>query len=226
MTVARQLIETGKVTRAFLGVSLDSHFGPAMAAELGLPSPMGTRVLGVTQGSPAEAARLQAGDVILQIDGVRVEDDAHLINLVSLIEVGKTVPLVIFRDGKTLTVSVERGRSQQLRPQPVSRGRGRGSGDLGIWGFRDWEKAPRLRRGGGRRELRAAPPPPSAFRLPPSAFPLPPSASSSRLRCSVQITTPCGSTFALASSHCAQRPTSQPALFSENCLTFWRNGIH
>ena len=105
--VARQLIETGKVTRAFLGVSLDSHFGPAMAAELGLPNPVGARVLSVTKGSPAEAARLQVGDVIVQIDGVRVEDDAHLVNLVSLLEVGKRVPLAIYRDAKVMTVPVD-----------------------------------------------------------------------------------------------------------------------
>jgi serine protease Do len=106
MFVARQLITTGKVTRAFLGVNLDSHFGPAMAAEMGLPARMGTRVLSVTKGSPAEAVKLQTGDVILQIDGVRVEDDGHLINLVSLIEVGKRVPLVIYRNGQTINITV------------------------------------------------------------------------------------------------------------------------
>jgi serine protease Do len=107
MAVGRQLIETGKVTRAFLGVTLDAKFGPAMAAELGLPGVMGARVTAVTKGSPAEVARLQVGDVILQFDGTRVEDDAHLINLVSLIDVGKKLPLVVFRDGKTFTVTVE-----------------------------------------------------------------------------------------------------------------------
>jgi serine protease Do len=118
MFAARQLIETGKVTRAYLGVNLDSRFGPAAAAELGLPNPMGTRVLSVTRGSPAEAARLLPGDVILRIDGVRVEDDAHLVNLVSLIEVGKRVPLVIFRDGKTLTLSVDMGDRSSFERAP------------------------------------------------------------------------------------------------------------
>ncbi len=118
MFVARQLIETGKVTRAFLGVNLDSRFGPAAAAELGLPNPMGTRVLSVTHGSPAEAAHLLPGNVILRINGVRVEDDAHLINLVSLIEVGKRVPLLIFRDGKTLTLSVEVGDRSNFERTP------------------------------------------------------------------------------------------------------------
>ena len=118
INVARQLIDTGKVTRAFLGVSLESRYGPAMAAELGLPNPLGTRVLSVIKGTPAEAAGLQAGDVILQINGERVEDDAHLINLVSLIEVGKRVPLLIFRDGKTQTISVDLGDRGKLDRGP------------------------------------------------------------------------------------------------------------
>jgi serine protease Do len=116
MAVARQLIETGKVVRAFLGVTLDAKFGPALAAEIGLPSPMGARVTAITPGSPADTARLQPGDVVLEIDGTQVEDDAHLINLVSLITVGKSISLRIFRDGKTLPVTVQAGDRSKFGP--------------------------------------------------------------------------------------------------------------
>ena len=95
MIVARQLIDTGKVTRAFLGVSLDAKFGPAMAAELGMPRATGTRVTRHAR-RPAEAAGIRAGDVILKIDGTAIDDDAQLMNLVGLIEVGKKVSLEIF----------------------------------------------------------------------------------------------------------------------------------
>jgi serine protease Do len=107
MFVARQLIESGKVTRAFLGVSLDSKFGAAMAAEVGLPCPMGARIIAISKGSPAEAAHLQVGDVILEVDGTRIEDDGHLVNLVSLMEIGKRIPVLVFRDGKSLTITLE-----------------------------------------------------------------------------------------------------------------------
>jgi len=107
MAVAQQLIDNGKATHAFLGVSLDGKFGPAIAAELGMARAMGTRVMAVTRGGPAEAAGIRAGDVILKLDGTAIDDADHLVNLVGLIEVGKKVSLEIFRDGKTVVVPVE-----------------------------------------------------------------------------------------------------------------------
>jgi serine protease Do len=109
MSVARQLIQTGKVTRGFLGVNLEAKFGPAMAAELGLPRPLGALVTSVTAKSPAEAAGVQAGDVILEFNHTPVEDDAHLVNLVSVTEVGRKAPLLVYRDRKLVTLSVDVG---------------------------------------------------------------------------------------------------------------------
>lgn len=116
MFVGQQLIETGKVTRAFLGVNLNARFGPAMAAELGLPRPMGAHVTSVMPRSPAVAADLQAGDVILEFNHTPVEDDEHLVNLVSMTPVGKTVPLLVFRDRKAFTVMVEVGDRSKFEP--------------------------------------------------------------------------------------------------------------
>jgi serine protease Do len=109
MSVGRQLIETGKVTRAFLGVNLNWRFGPAMATELGLPRPMGAQITSVIPRSPAVAADLRVGDVILEFNHTPIEDDNHLVNLVSLTRVGKTVPVLVFRDRKAFTVMVEVG---------------------------------------------------------------------------------------------------------------------
>ena len=109
MKIAEQLIDTGVVTRAFLGVNLNSKFGPAMAAELGLPRRVGAHISAVTPDSPAEKAQLQVGDVILEFDGAPVEDDAHLVNMVSLTEVGKKVQLLVFRDRRPIRVTVEVG---------------------------------------------------------------------------------------------------------------------
>ncbi len=116
MIVGRQLIEHGKVSRAFLGVNLDADFGPAMAIEVGLPCLVGARITGITKNSPAETAGLKIGDVILEFNHSRVEDDAHLVNLVSLTRVGKKVTLLIFRDRKMVTVEVEVGDRSKFQP--------------------------------------------------------------------------------------------------------------
>jgi serine protease Do len=116
--VARQLIRHGKVVRAFLGVNLDSKFDAQAAAAIGLPRKQGARILSLTPGAPAEAARLEAGDVILRFDGRRVEDDKHLVYLVSLTEVGKEVPLVIFRGGQVLHMTVRVGNYHDFRTAP------------------------------------------------------------------------------------------------------------
>ncbi len=102
MFSARQLVATGKVRRAFLGVSLDLDFGPSEAAALGLPRPFGTRVTRVYDDSPAQAAGIEAGDVILQFDGVTIEDDNHLVNMVRITPVGTEVPLVVYRGQRSV----------------------------------------------------------------------------------------------------------------------------
>jgi serine protease Do len=115
MIIAKQLVERGSVTRAFLGVALNSKFGPAVATSVGLLRPRGTQITKITPGSPAEVAKLQTGDVILEYNGNRVDDDSHLINMVSLTEVGKEVPVVILRDHKVITVKVKVGQAPPAR---------------------------------------------------------------------------------------------------------------
>ncbi len=111
MVIAKQLIERGAVVRAYLGVQLDSKFGPNAAFRLGLPRQAGTRVTAVVPNSPAEIAKLQADDVILEFNGVRIDDDMHLVNLISLTEVGKEVPVIIFRNKQVVNVSVKVAKS-------------------------------------------------------------------------------------------------------------------
>jgi serine protease Do len=116
MVVARQLIEHGIVVRAYLGVSLDSKFKGEEATSSGLTRLEGARVTRITPKSPAETADLQVGDIILQFDGIRIEDDSHLINLVSLTPVNKEVELQFLRDGERQTVKVKVGNRSEIEP--------------------------------------------------------------------------------------------------------------
>ncbi|MGD9126524.1 MAG: trypsin-like peptidase domain-containing protein [Planctomycetia bacterium] len=105
--IARQLIDTGKVSRAYLGVTLDRHFGPAAAAEVGLQVPIGTRVNGITPGTPADKAGLRINDVILKFNGVPIEDDDHLVTLVSLSPVNEEATLLIFRNYEEMQIKTK-----------------------------------------------------------------------------------------------------------------------
>lgn len=117
MHVANQLIETGSVSRAYLGVRLDSRFDAAAAIEMGLPQGRGARVSSITPQSPAEAANLQVNDVILRLGDVVIEDDAHLVNQMSMLAVGQDVPVVFFRGGEVLSVTVRVGNRESFEPE-------------------------------------------------------------------------------------------------------------
>ena len=102
MLVAKQLIDQGSVVRAMLGVQLDSQYDDTYAKQVGLPRRIGARVNRITPDTAAETGGIQIGDIILSFDGVRIENDDHLVNQVKLTPVDKEVSLVVLRDGKTL----------------------------------------------------------------------------------------------------------------------------
>lgn len=104
--VADQLIRYGQIRRGYLGVTLDPDFSSADVLSAGLDSARGAMVKNVRAGSPASAARLQRGDIILRFGDVTIEDDVHLVARVGLAAVGKAVPLVILRDGKRYQTEV------------------------------------------------------------------------------------------------------------------------
>ena len=104
--VADQLIQYGKLRRGYLGVTLDPDFTAADLAATGFPLRSGALVKNVRSGSPAESARLQRGDIIVEFNGSRVENDDHLVAQVGLTPVGKSIPMVIFRGGKRYRTEV------------------------------------------------------------------------------------------------------------------------
>jgi serine protease Do len=115
MTIARQLIDQGRSVRAFLGVLLNNRFSTETALGLGLPRLVGAHVKGITPGSPAEIAGIVSDDVVLKYDGVRIDDDDHLINRVGLTPVGKTVDVVLLRDKKLVTLQVRVGDRSRFK---------------------------------------------------------------------------------------------------------------
>lgn len=112
--VTEQLISSGKVRRAYLGVKLDPDFDLESAKQLGLDRVRGARVVDVYRDTPAARSGLAIDDVILYFGGVEVQDENHLINLVSLTSVNTTVNTIILRKGKRQTLPVTLGDRDEL----------------------------------------------------------------------------------------------------------------
>ena len=104
--VARQLVENGSVSRGYLGVTLDKEFSPRAAGQLGMVRPVGARVVAVTPGAPADTAGIRGDDVILEYDGTPVDDDDHLMSLVSMTPADRTVDVVLFRNRQRVPLRI------------------------------------------------------------------------------------------------------------------------
>ncbi len=112
MDVMRQLVKTGHVQRGVLGVEAQD-VTPQIARALALGETRGAVITRVRPGSPAEAAGLQPGDVIISLDGHAVTGENDLRNIEGLTTTGTTVAVVVLRDGKRRVVDTE------LRPAPI-----------------------------------------------------------------------------------------------------------
>ncbi|MFO1154780.1 MAG: DegQ family serine endoprotease [Rhodospirillales bacterium] len=137
--VIQQLIDHGEVRRGWLGVRIQ-QVNEEIAEALGLSSPTGALVASVIPGGPAEKAKIKDGDVILEFDGKPVDQMRRLPRAVADTEVGKTVPVKIWRAGKEMTLKVEVAalkeedeEKQAAAPQSGEKSKGGESiDDLGV----------------------------------------------------------------------------------------------
>lgn len=107
--VFEQLVLHGRVRRAYLGVELDDDFTQSTAMRLGMDRNRGARIMRVynVQNSPANRAGLRMDDVIVTFNGVEILDENHLINLVSLSEVGTAVDMEVIRGARRMRLKVQ-----------------------------------------------------------------------------------------------------------------------
>jgi serine protease Do len=110
-----ELKSKGRVTRGWLGVSIQ-QLTADLAASLGMDKPDGALVATVAGGSPAEKAGIRVGDVIVEYDGKPIRHSSELPILVARTDVGKSVPLKIFRgkDEVRLSVTVEELKEDEV----------------------------------------------------------------------------------------------------------------
>ena len=104
--VARDLIEFGRVQRAFLGVTI-RPVDEALAEETGLPGVEGVMVTGLTEDGGAAEAGLREGDVILSVDGGETPTLPLLLERVNRHRPGERTDIEVWRDGQTERFTVE-----------------------------------------------------------------------------------------------------------------------
>jgi serine protease Do len=127
--VMKQLITEGKVTRGWLGVTIQS-ITSALAREFGVKNGKGALVSDIFDGSPADKAGIKRGDVIVEINSRKVKDSESLRNRVAQSEVGSKIKLKIIRDGKPLfltatVVEYPEDISEVAKSEPENSIRGR-----------------------------------------------------------------------------------------------------
>jgi serine protease Do len=106
-SIYKQLVETGKVTRGFLGVGIQD-LTAENAPFFGLKQDTkGVLVPEVTKGSAAEKAGLKPGDVIIELNGKPVETAKELQGRVAALKPDTDVELVVLRDGKREAISAK-----------------------------------------------------------------------------------------------------------------------
>ena len=116
MRVSEQLRASGRVSRGRIGVQI-APVTKEVAESIGLGKAQGVLVRGVEEGSPAEKAGIEAGDIITRFDGKPIEKPADLPRAVGNTKPGSQVSLTVFRRGATQDLKVT---VAEIEPEKVA----------------------------------------------------------------------------------------------------------
>ncbi|MEM6912025.1 MAG: trypsin-like peptidase domain-containing protein [Verrucomicrobiota bacterium] len=124
-----QIATKGRVVKGYLGIVVYDEKTPYLLSqfnELDYPHEYGAMVASIQPGSPAERCGLMRKDVILSVDGDRVETNAQSISsfmeTIQTADVGQTIPLEVWRNGKTLLLEpliADRAFFPEMSAEPV-----------------------------------------------------------------------------------------------------------
>lgn len=103
--IVAKLVKHGSIEHGLIGIEMQS-VTPELANALGLPAPEGALVADVGDGSPAAHAGIQTGDVITGFAGQTIKEPKTLSRAVADLVPGKKEALSVWRDGKTVALSV------------------------------------------------------------------------------------------------------------------------
>lgn len=101
--VMEQLIKEGKVTRGWLGVTIQ-ELTPEIASKFGLKMLEGALVSDIAKGSPAHKAGIMRGDIILEVNGNKIRNVAALRNMIAQSKIGSHIEIKILRRDREITL--------------------------------------------------------------------------------------------------------------------------
>ncbi len=120
-SVAADLIENGKVSRGYIGVSI-GEVDAATAKAVGLEKPMGIIIQNVLEDGAAAKEDIEPGDIILEVDGKKVNKPNQLQSYVATRRAGTEVELTLYRDGDKIKRSVvlkSRDKDEDIKSKVV-----------------------------------------------------------------------------------------------------------
>ncbi len=130
-SVQKQIVNTGKVQHARLGVAVQ-EVNQALADSFNLDRPEGALVSSVENGSPADKAGLQAGDVIRGVDGQPIVASGDLPAIISRAIPGESVKMDVWRKGNRIELTARlASASDKVAKGDSSQDAGEG-GKLGL----------------------------------------------------------------------------------------------
>ena len=112
--VVAQLKKDGEVTRGWLGVSIQD-VPKDLAEYFDIEDHQGALVADVVTGDPADMAGIRPKDIIVEVNGQKVEGSRELLRLVAALNVGETVPVKVLRDGKLKNFQVTVAKRSDAR---------------------------------------------------------------------------------------------------------------
>lgn len=110
--VIDQIIEFGRTRRGWLGVRIQ-EVTDEIAETLNLPSSHGALIASVSKGGPSEQAGIKAGDVILTINGEKINAMRTLPRLVANAPIDSEADVTVWREGKEFTTKVKVGELEK-----------------------------------------------------------------------------------------------------------------